>query len=90
LLGMPFTEALDSFVGLLSRAKAGWVSPSTTPVGAYIPKAVHVLLDLHRPVWSAIQEEDMFSSAHVDLSTLPDWAIQPLVGALGETWASSG
>jgi hypothetical protein len=60
------------------------VAPSSTPVGAHIPKAVYVLLVLHRPVRSAIQVVDMFRSAHVDLSTLPDWSIQPLVGVLGE------
>lgn len=51
-----------------------------------LPDAIHVLLDLRRTAYSAVksnaQETPHVSPPDVNLSHLPAWAVQPLLGDL--------
>ncbi|KAI9636462.1 fungal-specific transcription factor domain-containing protein [Dioszegia hungarica] len=78
----------NQYVRLLERAKRKWQDsmPSSDPPNPSLPDAIHVLLDLRRTAYSAVttntQETPHVSPPDVDLSHLPAWAVQPLLGDL--------
>jgi hypothetical protein len=51
-----------------------------------LPDAIHVLLDLRRTAYSAVKTNSLetphVSPPDVNLSHLPAWAVQPLLGDL--------
>lgn len=47
-----------------------------------LPDAIHVLLDLRRTAYSAVGANGPDSPPEVNLSHLPAWAVQPLLGDL--------
>ncbi|WVR05478.1 hypothetical protein IAU60_002494 [Kwoniella sp. DSM 27419] len=72
----------NQYVKLLERAKRKWLdSISGTGASASLPDAIHVLLDLRRTAYSAVntntQETPHVSPPDPDLSHLPAWAVQP-------------
>jgi hypothetical protein len=79
----------DQYVKLLERAKRKWLASmpvDSDPPNPSLPDAIHVLLDLRRTAYSAVttntQETPHVSPPDVDLSHLPAWAVQPLLGDL--------
>jgi hypothetical protein len=82
---------LDQYVKLLERAKRKWVHSTTYDAEANpsLPDAIHVLLDLRRTAYNAVgvvetngEATPHVSPPDVDLSHLPAWAVQPLLGDL--------
>lgn len=51
-----------------------------------LPDAIHVLLDLRRTAYSAVagntEQTPFHSPGEMNLSHLPAWAVQPLLGDL--------
>lgn len=81
----------DQYIKLLDRAKRKWIAAhtaATTTSGndGNLPDAIHVLLDLRRTAYSAvntnINETPQVSPPDLNLSHLPAWAVQPLLGDL--------
>jgi hypothetical protein len=77
---------LDQYRKLLERAKRKWLSTSEE-VNPSLPEAIHVLLDLRRTAYSAVGANNtdatpFVSPPDVNLSHLPAWAVQPLLGDL--------
>jgi hypothetical protein len=69
----------------LSPGGAGLGSTSTNNPNA-LPDAIHVLLDLRRTAYSAVNtnvdETPQVSPPELQLGHLPAWAVQPLLGDL--------
>jgi hypothetical protein len=78
----------DQYVKLLERAKRKWLQASTaseTQPNPNLPDAIHVLLDLRRTAYGAVAnstETPFHSPGELNLSHLPAWAVQPLLGDL--------
>ncbi|WVQ99018.1 hypothetical protein IAU59_006150 [Kwoniella sp. CBS 9459] len=77
----------NQYVKLLERAKRKWLnSLSGAGTSTSLPDAIHVLLDLRRTAYSAVntntQETPHVSPPDPDLSHLPAWAVQPGLGDL--------
>jgi hypothetical protein len=77
----------DGYVKLLERAKRKWLSAtSAADNNPNLPDAIHVLLDLRRTAYSAVvansEATPHVSPPDVNLSGLPAWAVQPLLGDL--------
>ncbi|KAL1406275.1 hypothetical protein Q8F55_007971 [Vanrija albida] len=77
----------NQYVKLLERAKRKWAAgtPANTDPNPSLPDAIHVLLDLRRTAYSAVGVTDAtphVSPPDVNLSHLPAWAVQPLLGDL--------
>ncbi|RSH92069.1 hypothetical protein EHS25_008481 [Saitozyma podzolica] len=74
------------YVRLLERAKRKWLASLGDASDKNLPDAIHVLLDLRRTAYSAVktnqQETPHVSPPDVNLSHLPAWAVQPLLGDL--------
>jgi hypothetical protein len=73
---------------LLARAKRKWLDGTyggeTNP---NLPEAIHLVLDLRRTAYSAVGANNTDATPHVsppdvNLSHLPAWAVQPLLGDL--------
>lgn len=80
-------DSTGQYVKLLERAKRKWLAAISDPPNPSLPDAIHVLLDLRRTAYSAVtttttQETPQVSPPEVDLSHLPAWAVQPLLGDL--------
>ena len=75
----------DQYCKLLERAKRKWLS-SSQDANPNLPEAIHVLLDLRRTAYNAVgsvaEATPHVSPPDVDLSHLPAWAVQPLLGDL--------
>lgn len=75
----------DQYSKLLERAARKWQSSSASS-NPNLPEAIHVLLDLRRTAYSAVgvntDPTPHVSPPDVDLSHLPAWAVQPLLGDL--------
>jgi hypothetical protein len=70
----------------LERAKRKWLESAITP-NLNLPEAIHVLLDLRRTAYSAVGANNANATPYVsppdvNLSHLPAWAVQPLLGDL--------
>ncbi|TXT08628.1 hypothetical protein VHUM_02756 [Vanrija humicola] len=78
----------NQYVKLLERAKRKWAAGTThtdPDANPSLPDAIHVLLDLRRTAYSAVGATDQtpyVSPPDVNLSHLPAWAVQPLLGDL--------
>jgi hypothetical protein len=78
----------DQYTKLLERAKRKWAAGSVYDAEANpsLPDAIHVLLDLRRTAYSAVgangEATPYVSPPDVNLSHLPAWAVQPLLGDL--------
>lgn len=76
---------LDQYVRLLERAKRKWLQATASDPNPNLPDAIHVLLDLRRTAYGAVAnsaETPFHSPGEVNLSHLPAWAVQPLLGDL--------
>ena len=84
----------DQYVKLLDRAKRKWQSATTVPISTSpdtddhpnLPDAIHVLLDLRRTAYGAVngggEATPYVSPPETHLGHLPAWAVQPLLGDL--------
>ncbi|ORX38872.1 fungal-specific transcription factor domain-domain-containing protein [Kockovaella imperatae] len=82
-----FWALANGYVKLLERAKKKWLQ-SASGEHPNLPDAIHVLLDLRRTAYSAVagagntDATPHVSPPDVNLSHLPAWAVQPLLGDL--------
>ncbi|KIY34495.1 hypothetical protein I305_03279 [Cryptococcus gattii E566] len=76
-----YWDLATQYVKLLGRAKRKWLNTLSTNPSSSLPDAIHVLLDLRRTAYSAVntnvQETPHVSPPEPDLSQVPAWAVQP-------------